>query len=192
MFTQCAGFLRVGPLNSDDASTFYKNTKATKLDCTNIHPESYEIALELIKKMNLKLCDVGKSDFINTVKREISDLGELSQKFKTNQQTLQLILDALSRPLNYDFRNECNKEPVFKKGMISINDIQIGSILTGVVNNVTHFGSFVDIGVGVNGLIHVSKLNGFNLHLGNKVEVKVINVDISKKRIGLQALNVLQ
>ncbi|XP_044269580.1 S1 RNA-binding domain-containing protein 1 isoform X2 [Tribolium madens] len=193
IFTQCAGFVRVGPPCGDRVNDFYKNVKSCKLDCTNIHPESYEIATKLLKMFNFKLSDVGTTDFINRVKGEVPklDLSELSQKFHSNEQTLRLILDAFCQPLNYDFRIDCDKKPVFKKGLIGINDLQSGIVLTGVVTNVTHFGSFVDIGVGINGLIHVSKSTGLDLHLGNKVEVKVISIDVDKKRIGLQALKIL-
>ncbi|XP_063921739.1 S1 RNA-binding domain-containing protein 1 [Zophobas morio] len=191
VFLQCAGFLRVGPLTTEDATTFYKNPKSTKLDCTNVHPESYDTAINIIKKVGLKLGDVGETNFISVIKDKLLKVSELSAEFSSNDDTVQLILDALSKPLNYDFRNDCPKEPVFKKGLTSIGDLASGSVLTGVVNNVTHFGCFVDIGVGTNGLIHVSKCNGLNLQIGHKVEVKVINVDIGKKRIGLQALKLL-
>jgi transcriptional accessory protein Tex/SPT6 len=191
VFQQCAGFLRVGPTSVEEEAYFYKNPIATKLDCTNIHPESYGIAAELVKEMNLKLVDVGKSDFIKTVKEKQLDSSKLKEKFKVDEQTIQLILDALCKPLNHDLRSDCPSEPVFKKGLTTIYEIQVGSVLTGVVSNVTHFGCFVDIGVGMNGLIHVSKYNGFSMKLGDKVEVKVISIDIKAKRIGLQAVNVL-
>ena len=181
----------MGPLTTEDATTFYKNPKSTKLDCTNVHPESYDTAINIIKKVGLKLGDVGETNFISVIKDKLLKVSELSAEFSSNDDTVQLILDALSKPLNYDFRNDCPKEPVFKKGLTSIGDLASGSVLTGVVNNVTHFGCFVDIGVGTNGLIHVSKCNGLNLQIGHKVEVKVINVDIGKKRIGLQALKLL-
>ncbi|RZC39162.1 S1 RNA-binding domain-containing protein 1, partial [Asbolus verrucosus] len=193
IFQQCAGFLRVGPLRADDATAFYKNSKATKLDSTYIHPESYDIAISLIKKLNLKLCDVGETQFINVIRDKAPqlDLPRLNDEFKSNTQTIQLILDTLSKPLNHDLRSDCPQEPLFKKGLTSIDDITNGTVLTGRISNVTHFGCFVDIGVGINGLIHVSKYNGLNLEMGNKVEVKVINVEIERKRIGLEALKQL-
>ncbi|EFA10546.1 Transcription elongation factor SPT6-like Protein [Tribolium castaneum] len=186
IFTQCAGFVRVVPPSGE-------TMKYNKLDSTNIHPESYEMATKLLKMFNLRLCDIGTTGFITIAKREVPklDLSKLSQMFGSNEQTLRLILDAFCQPLNYDLRSDYDKKPVFKKGLIEISDLKSGIVLTGVVTNVTHFGSFVDIGVGINGLIHVSKSNGLDLHLGNKVEVKVLSIDVEKKRIGLQALKIL-
>ena len=70
-----------------------------------------------------------------------------------------------------------------------MNSLKIGTVLTGKITNVTHFGAFVDIGVGHNGLIHVSKMRNTMLNLGDKVSVKVISLELSKKRIGLEIHN---
>ena len=81
--------------------------------------------------------------------------------------------------------------------MSSIDNLSVSNILTGKVTNVTHFGAFVDVGVGQNGLIHTSKMKPVNmngksvLELGDKVEVKVINLEKSKNRIGLELLKIL-
>ena len=89
------------------------------------------------------------------------------------------------------------QKPLFRSALSSIDNLSVGNILTGKVTNVTHFGAFVDIGVGQNGLIHTSKMKPINmngksvLELGDKVEVKVINVEKSKNRIGLELLKVL-
>lgn len=193
IFKQCAGFLRVGPINSDEIDTFFNKLNTTKLDGTYIHPESYDLTAKLLNKFKLLTSDVGNDDFINNIKIRTNSINmdSLAADLKTSKETIKLILDALSKPIGYDLRNECSKVPLFKKNLTSIYDIQIGETLTGRINNVTHFGCFVDIGVESNGLIHSSKLNGLNLQIGERVEVVVVDVDIKKKRIGLKAVKKL-
>lgn len=193
IFEQCAGFLRVGPTTVDEEFEFYKNPETNKLDCTIIHPESYELTSKVAKRFNLVLKDIGMPPFINTIQEKMTNLNmeELSKSFDTSEQTLTLIFDALSKPLNYDLRNDCSKVPLFKKGITSISDLQVGTVLTGRVNNNTHFGSFVDIGVGCNGLVHISKMRGQTLEIGNIIEVKIINIEIQRKRIGLELVRII-
>lgn len=193
LYKQCAGFLRVGPVRARDESTFYKNTKTEKLDRTYIHPESYDLAKRIVIKFKLKLNDIGRLEFIETVKKRISslDIVKLSEELNSKEQTVNLILDTLSKPLNHDFRSEMPREPLFKKGLASIHDLHCGIELTGRVTNVTHFGCFVDIGVGTSGLIHVSNYNGLDLQIGDKVKVVVFRIDIEKKRISLKAVKKL-
>ncbi|KAJ8967501.1 hypothetical protein NQ314_002816 [Rhamnusium bicolor] len=182
VFEQCAGFLRVGPTDAKEAMHFYKKPKTTKLDCTYIHPESYSVANKIIKKINLSPGEIGESSFIDSVKSKNFDNAELSKELGTSEETVKLILETLCKPLNYDLRCEISQVPLFKKGLTSIYQISTGTIVTGRVKNVTHFGCFVDIGVENDGLIHNSKLNGCNLQIGNRVEAKVINIEISKKK----------
>lgn len=193
IFEQCAGFLRVGPTNKDEAVDFYKDTDTTKLDCTYIHPESYGTTKKLLQKLKLKLKDVGDGDFIDKIKRQadVMDKSKMCSELGCGEATLNLILDALSKPLNYDLRTEVSKEPLFKKGLTSINDIGPGTEMTGRATNVTHFGVFVDIGVGTSGLIHCSKTHGLDLQIGDRVEVKVVSVDVEKGRIQLEAVKKL-
>ncbi|KAF2899137.1 hypothetical protein ILUMI_07046 [Ignelater luminosus] len=193
VFEQCAGFLRVGPVTPNQSNEFYKNASTNRLDCTYIHPESYDVTLKVLKKLDLKLNDIGQQSFINAVKLKIPLLNsvELSSSLGSSVETINLILEALSKPLNFDLRSDCTQKPLFKKGLTSIYDLNVGCTVTGSVTNITHFGCFVDIGVGQDGLIHQSKLNGFNLQIGDKVEVKVINLEIDRKRIGLQTMNKL-
>lgn len=188
IFEQCAGFLRVGPTNIKEATNFYKKPKTTKLDCTYIHPESYHITHKLIKNMGLKPEDIGEADFIDTIKLKNLDPSDLSQELECSEETIKLILETLAKPLNYDLRYEVSQEPLFRKGLTSIYDIHTGTVVTGRVKNVTQFGCFIDIGVEIDGLIHNSKLNGINLQIGNRVEAKVIDIDVHKKRIGLEAV----
>lgn len=188
IFEQCAGFLRVGPSDSKEAEFFYKNPKATKLDCTYIHPESYSIANTVIKRLNLKPEDIGKPYFINAVKSSRLSIETLSTELKSTPETIKLILEALSYPLNYDLRKEESQETLFKKGLNSIEDISPGTVVTGRVKNVVHFGYFVDIGVGKDALIHNSKSKRLILNIGDRVEAKVVDIDLPRQRVALEAM----
>ncbi|XP_074038009.1 S1 RNA-binding domain-containing protein 1 isoform X2 [Leptinotarsa decemlineata] len=188
-FEQCAGFLRVGPTDNTQASNFYKSPKTTKLDCTYIHPESYSIAKKLIKKLKLKVDDIGESPFITSVKSFSNfNITDLIEELNSPKETLQLILDALSKPLNYDLRSEVPQIELFRSGLKSMEDISLGSEVSGRVKNVTHFGCFVDIGVGRDALIHISKLGGFNLQVGDRVVAEVCALELHRQRIGLKPL----
>lgn len=193
VFEQCAGFLRVKPVDIDEA-TFYKQKDTNKLDRTDIHPESYDTTRKLLKRFKLDVSDIGTRAFINRIKAEINpdNVEKLSTDLNVPKETTQLILESLSEPLNYDLRSALSNTPLFKKGLTDINELKTGTILTGRVENVTHFGAFVDVGVSTNGLIHTSKMNGCELALGHRVEVKVINLEIERKRIGLECLRVLR
>ncbi|KAI4460983.1 30s ribosomal protein s1 [Holotrichia oblita] len=193
IFEQCAGFLRVGPITAEEEVKFYEDRNSNKLDCTIIHPESYELTSKLTKHLGLNLTNVGTTEFINAMKTKTIkvDIKEMSQKFNSSEHTLKLIFDALTKPLNYDLRNDCSKVPLFKKGMTNLSDLRSGDTLTGRVTNNTHFGSFIDIGVGCNGLIHISKMKGQTLETGNTVEVRVLNIEAGRKRIGLELIQVM-
>lgn len=183
--------MRVGPVTSNEADDFYKNSATNKLDCTEIHPESYDVTEKLLNKLKLTAKNIGQLNFISSVKQQtpLLNIQELSSHYKVSEETLKLILDALFKPLNHDLRSEISRVPLFKKGLISISDLEVGSILTGRVENCTHFGCFVDIGVSCNGLIHSSRFKRFTFEIGDRVEVKVINIDPNRKRIGLEAIN---
>lgn len=73
-------------------------------------------------------------------------------------------------------------QPLFKSGVVSLNELQVHQELTGKVKNCTHFGAFVDIGVGKDGLIHSSNMRGFTVNLGDRVTVSVLSIDIPKGR----------
>ncbi|XP_044755245.1 S1 RNA-binding domain-containing protein 1 [Coccinella septempunctata] len=192
VFQQCAGFLRVGPINIEEEYNFYATPNTTKLDRTIIHPESYAVAKKLLKNLKLKEEDIGSGSFIETVNKSELNETELSVKLKTDEHSLKLILEALGKPLNHDLRKELNITPLFKKCLTSIEDLKTGTVLSGRVSNVTHFGCFVDVGVKWNALIHVSKLKGFQLKIGDRVEVEVIDLDLERKRIGLKFLKMSQ
>lgn len=172
---------------------FYKQPGTNKLDLTDIHPESYTTTLKVIKKLRLDIKDIGEQRFIDAVNRTLPTLKieELSSELDVPKETVQLICDSLSKPLNFDLRNTRTQTALFKKGFMDINSLNLDMLLTGRVSNVTHFGCFVDIGVGCNGLIHKSRMNNLNLQIGDKVEIKVINIEIDRKRIGLEAIKKL-
>lgn len=185
IFQQCAGFLRVGPTSPEEAVSFYKKPNTTKLDCTYIHPESYGVTNKLMQKFNLNPDRIGERDFITKVKSLSVNSLSLSKELNSPEETVKLILDALSKPLNYDLRSDVSQEPLFRQGLNSIKDLKIGTEVTGRVKNVTHFGCFIDIGVETDALLHQSNMKNIVLNIGNKVKAKVINLDKGKLRIGL-------
>lgn len=166
-FEQCAGFLRI--TDGDNP-----------LDNTAVHPESYKIAKALIKQ------------FGTTKLSSISD-NEIEQFANDNNvgvPTLKDIIGELEKP-GRDPRDEL-PPPMLKKELLSIESLKDGMILTGTVRNIMDFGAFVDIGVHEDGLVHISQMaTRFIKHpteivkVGDIVKVKVIGVDIAKKRISL-------
>ncbi|XP_005101492.2 S1 RNA-binding domain-containing protein 1 [Aplysia californica] len=164
------------------------------LDSTSVHPESYQLAEKLADHLGVSLPDIGTAAFIAQVKRAATNDGlqAFSETHEAGLSTVKLIADALQQPLSYDIR-ESFQRPIFKQEVMSVSDLRTGSIVTGRVTNVTHFGAFVDIGVGINGLVHTSKMGRFGkLGLGDHVEVKVENLDLNRKRIGLMLTNIQQ
>ena len=191
VFTQCAGFIRIVP-RTETKKEAKKGVKENKLDMTQIHPESYNTALQVISSVGLSLGQLGESSFCTSVTRyaQSQDLDKLAAKLSVGGPTLQMILEALQQNLEYDIRAEFSA-PLFKSGLTKAENVSVGDILTGRVNNVTHFGAFVDIGIGVNGLVHVSKMRGNKVELGNRVEVRINSVELDRKRIGLDLLKVM-
>ncbi|XP_069118689.1 S1 RNA-binding domain-containing protein 1-like [Argopecten irradians] len=114
-----------------------------------------------------------------------TSVGKLATEFSIGEPTMGLIAQALQQPLNYDFREGFEK-PLFRSGTRGFDELKVGEILTGKVENVTHFGAFVDVGVGESGLLHNSGMKGQHIQLGNRLEVKVISVDKGRKRFGLE------
>lgn len=143
------------------------------LDNTSVHPESYKIAKEII---NYDLDDI--------------NLEEISEKLGVGLPTLKDIIDELKKP-GRDPRDD-NPEVLTKSEIMTIDDLKIGDKISGKVRNITDFGAFVDIGVGIDGLIHISNMSDKFIKNPNEVltnsdivEVKVIEIDKEKERIGL-------
>ncbi|XP_064088194.1 S1 RNA-binding domain-containing protein 1-like [Macrobrachium nipponense] len=198
-FEQCAGFIRILPetLEMEVNRTPQNRKRAEKespnpLDRTMIHPESYEVAIKFINVVGLRPQDIGSEGFICSIRQfmQAHGLEALAEQCGTTFATMQLIVEGLAQPLDYDIRAQFNK-PLFCKGITSIDDVTLGTKLTGTVRNVTHFGAFVDCGLGNDGLVHISKMGHTRLELGNVVEVSVIAVEKERNRISLMLERIL-
>ena len=174
-FKQGAGFLRI-----PDAENY--------LDRSAVHPESYHIAWELLKMMGVDAGDLGSASAIPDI-----NIKEAAQKLGVGEPTLKDIMAEFKKP-GRDPREDVPK-PVFKKGVLHLEDLKPGMELSGVVRNVVDFGAFVDIGVHQDGLVHISQLSDrFVKHplecvqVGDVISVRVLSTDKEKKRISLSRL----
>ncbi len=172
-FQQCAGFLRI-----PGAENY--------LDRSAVHPESYSTAQKLMEITGIAPADLGKVDLHLPPPR----IKELAAKLEVGEPTLKDILAEFVKP-GRDPRDDL-PQPVFKKGILHLEDLTEGMELEGIIRNVVDFGAFVDIGVHEDGLIHISELsNSYVRHpldvvkVGDIVKVRVISVDLQKKRISL-------
>ncbi|XP_065257292.1 S1 RNA-binding domain-containing protein 1 [Emys orbicularis] len=173
------------------------------LDQTCIHPESYDIAKRFLTFIGGNPNDIGKPDMQQKVNAVIQKEGieGTAKTLNTIVHTLQIIVDGLTQPEGFDIRTDFDK-PDFKRSIVCLEDLSIGTVLTGKVENATLFGVFVDIGVGKSGLIPIrnitetklskaKKRRSLGLGPGERVEVKVLNIDIPRSRITLDLLRVL-
>ena len=182
-FEQCAGFLRVS--GGDNL-----------MDNTSVHPESYNAALSLIQKLGYSLDDVLNNNITDIKERlKKQDLKSLSEDLGIGAPTIKDIADGLLKR-GRDPREDL-PQPVLRKDVLSMEDLNAGMVLTGTVRNVIDFGAFVDIGVHQDGLVHISQICDRYikhptevLNVGDVVEVKVIEVDVPKKRISLTMKNI--
>ncbi len=172
-YEQCAGFLRIPGA---------KNL----LDTTAVHPESYDIAESVLKRLNLTNEDIGKN---KGIEKKV-DVKKLSNELGCGEMTLKDILAELDKP-GRDPREEMQK-PVLRSDVLEMEDLKPGMVLKGTVRNVIDFGAFVDIGVHQDGLIHISKMSKRRINhpldvvsIGDVVDVEVLGVDVAKKRISL-------
>ena len=176
-FEQCAGFLRI------------QNGK-NPLDTTSVHPESYEAAEKLLKKQGFTTEDIcaGKLAGLSLT---IKDYKKLAEELEIGEITLRDIVKELEKP-GRDPRDEMPK-PILRTDVLEMKDLKESMILKGTVRNVIDFGAFVDIGVHQDGLVHISQMTNkkFIKHplevvsVGDIVDVKVMSVDLKKKRIQL-------
>ena len=180
-FEQCAGFLRI-----PDAKNI--------LDNTAIHPESYSAVKNLMAQKGARLSD---ADALAAVRQDMDtwDVDALAADIGIGSATLNDILAELKKP-GRDVRDDF-AQPEFRSDVMHLEDLKEGMVLSGTVRNVTDFGAFVDIGVHQDGLVHISQLaDRFVKHpmdvvkTGDVVKVKVIGVDVGKKRISLSMKNV--
>ena len=175
-FLQCAGFMRI-------------NDGKNPLDSTSVHPESYDIATALIKETGHSLEEL-KSGSINNIRKSIADVKKLAEKLGTGAITLTDIINELEKPAR-DPRDEMPK-PILRGDVLEMKDLTEGMVLKGTVRNVIDFGAFVDIGVHQDGLVHISQMSDKYIkhpmevvNVGDIVTVKVMSVDLNKKRIQL-------
>lgn len=177
-YEQCAGFLRV--MESKEA-----------LDNTSVHPESYKVAKELIKTLGYTEEDLKNGKLVDIDERvKAKGISNLAKELEVGEPTLNDIIKEIKKP-GRDPREELPK-PIFKSGVIEMKDLKPGMILMGTVRNVSDFGAFVDIGVHQDGLVHKSQMaDRFVKHpldivkVGDVVEVRILDVDLKRKRISL-------
>ena len=175
-FEQCAGFMRI-------------TGGSNPLDATSVHPESYEAASRLLEKLGYSAEDIAGGKLAG-LSRQIRDYKKTADELEIGEITLRDIVKELEKPAR-DPRDEMPK-PILRTDVLDIKDLKEGMILKGTVRNVIDFGAFVDIGVHQDGLVHISQMSEkFIKHpleavsVGDIVEVKVLGVDMAKKRISL-------
>ncbi|HPZ06212.1 MAG TPA: Tex family protein [Clostridiales bacterium] len=182
-FEQCAGFLRI-PEGQNI------------LDNTSVHPESYDAAAKLLKLTSYSLDDV-KNGKLDGLEKEVRKRGieSVASAIGVGVPTLRDIINELQKP-GRDPRDELPK-PILMTDVLSIDDLKPGMVLTGTVRNVADFGAFVDVGVHQDGLVHISELSDKYVRnpmdvvsVGDIVKVRVLAVDVERKRISLSIKNV--
>ncbi len=175
-FEQCAGFMRIA--GGDNP-----------LDNTSVHPESYNVADKLLEVAGIDKSEI--SGGVKDLKKRFKDTKKLATELEVGVHTLTDIISELEKP-GRDPRSDMPK-PILRTDVLTMEDLREGEILKGTVRNVIDFGAFVDIGVHQDGLVHISQLTNKKyvkhplevVSVGDVVEVKVLSVDIKKKRISL-------
>ena len=176
-FEQCAGFMRIQ--GGDNP-----------LDGTSVHPESYEAAEKLLKKQGFAVEDISGGKLVG-LSLTIKDYKKLAKELGVGEITLRDIVKELEKPAR-DPRDEMPK-PILRTDVLEMKDLTEGMVLKGTVRNVIDFGVFVDIGVHQDGLVHISEITDKKyikhplevVSVGDIVDVKVLSVDLKKKRIQL-------
>ncbi len=179
-YEQCAGFMRIqGGTNP--------------LDATSVHPESYEAATGLLKKLGYSLQDITSQGLVG-LSMLAKNRAQLATELGIGEVTLNDIIKELEKPAR-DPRDEMPK-PILRTDVLEMKDLTEGMVLKGTVRNVIDFGAFVDIGVHQDGLVHISQITNkkFIKHplevisVGDVVEVRVLSVDLERKRIQLSMI----
>ena len=178
VYEQAIGFLRI--TEGDNI-----------LDSTAIHPESYSIAINLIKELGYTINDIGSNDLIS--KLENIDINAYKDKLNTDIYTLEDVIEALKKP-NRDPRDEM-PQPILKSDILHIEDLKKGMKLQGTVRNVVDFGAFIDIGLHNDGLVHISKISknylkhpSDVLSVGDIVDCYVEEIYKDKEKVALTLL----
>ena len=180
-YEQCAGFMRI-------------SGGKNPLDNTSVHPETYEAAESLLAKLGYKLEDLKAGKLVG-LSLLVKDYKKLSSELSVGEITLKDIVKELEKP-GRDPREDMPK-PILRTDVLAMEDLQPGMVLKGTVRNVIDFGAFVDIGVHQDGLVHISQMTDKYIKhpleavsVGDIVEVKVMSVDLAKKRIQLTMKNI--
>ncbi len=178
-FEQAVGFLRI--FSSDDP-----------LDKTPIHPESYDLAYQILAHLGLKAEDIGSDKCKAAVKE--TDVKQLADYFSQSMILVEDILDAFVSPTR-DIRDDF-PQPLLKSELLSLEDLRADMELQGTVRNVVDFGAFIDVGIKEAGLVHISKMaKSYVKHpldvvnVGDIVKVWVVSVDLDRKRLQLTMIN---
>ena len=178
-YEQCAGFIRI--YDGDNP-----------LEVTAVHPESYEIAENLLKEIGCKKQDLRDKEWLKTIKEKLANINikETSKRLNTSEITLKDIIEELSKPRR-DPREDMPKQ-ILRSDVLKFEDLKEGMILNGTVRNVIDFGAFVDIGVKHDGLVHISEMSNNYVKnpseivsVGDIVKVKVIGIDNEKQKVKL-------
>ena len=175
-FEQCAGFMRI-------------QNGSNPLDATGVHPESYDAAERLLKKQGFGPEDI-KEHRLAGLSLTIRDYKKTAEELGVGEITLRDIVKELEKP-GRDPREEMPR-PILRTDVLDMKDLKEGMVLKGTVRNVIDFGAFVDIGVHQDGLVHISEMTEKYIRhpleavsVGDIVDVKVLSVDLKRKRIQL-------
>jgi uncharacterized protein len=178
-FEQCAGFLRI--IDGDNP-----------LEITAVHPESYEATEKLLNVIGFNKSDLVNKEKLTDLRNKLKsiDIKNMSKQLEIGEMTLQDIINELIKP-GRDPREDMPK-PILRSDVLKLEDLKEGMILTGTVRNVIDFGAFVDIGVKYDGLVHISEMSDKYIKnpsdivsVGDIVKVKVIKIDMERKKVGL-------
>ena len=177
-YEQSVGFLRI--TDGDNI-----------LDSTGIHPESYDITMNLLNKISMKLSDVGSTELVN--KLNTVDINKMSSELNTDTYTLSDVIECLKKP-NRDPRDEM-PQPILRSDILELKDLTVGMKLQGTVRNVVDFGAFIDIGLHEDGLVHISKITDkFIKHpseilsVGDIVDCYVDEIKLDKNKVSLSLI----
>ena len=179
VYEQAIGFLRI-------------TDGINPLDQTGIHPESYDIATNLLKKLDFTIKDLGSEELINKI--NTYDIENLAKELNTDIYTLEDIVKSLKSPM-LDPRDEM-PQPLLKSDVLDIKDLKRGMKLQGTVRNVIDFGAFIDIGLHNDGLAHISKLTkkyikhpSEILSVGDIVDCYVDEINVEKEKVNLSLID---